>query len=309
MATQTRCSRINDLCKPITVNIMTPSHEPSSVIVIKTIKYILYQRQQIPFTYEFLMDLALKGKAVLNDSKIKEGAGRGVHFRDVRTQWKKYQKIVESFEMLEEIFKNVRQELDQCNNHLVPEVMIVLGSTPMSPKEVYRIILPQHSRISSTSDIAPKTNIFHMFRGIMTCEELQNFVTKSLSTTNTYLFVKKRAGLNSPWLLPKRLYEPPNMGQHIIFSLKGSTSEEQSISSNVDNDTGQEAEIYPDCALVTEDSEEQFRLPYNEGHNPLHRNSYVSHDLKKNSVDKNFDDMHWYQAKHVFRGFVNEMQF
>ncbi|XP_049788610.1 MAD2L1-binding protein isoform X2 [Schistocerca nitens] len=278
MATQTRCSRINDLCKPITVNIMTPSHEPSSVIVIKTIKYILYQRQQIPFTYEFLMDLALKGKAVLNDSKIKEGA-------------------------------NVRQELDQCNNHLVPEVMIILGSTPMSPKEVYRIILPQHSSISSTSDIAPKTNIFHMFRGIMTCEELQNFVTKSLSTTNTYLFVKKRAGLNSPWLLPKRLYEPPNMGQHIIFSLKGSTCEEQSISSNVDNDTGQEAEIYPDCALVTEDSEEQFRLPYNEGHNPLHRNSYVSHDLKKNSVDKNFDDMHWYQAKHVFRGFVNEMQF
>ncbi|XP_037876319.1 uncharacterized protein LOC101742634 isoform X2 [Bombyx mori] len=98
-------------------------------VVAELIKFIAYQRLQIPYTYPWLKQLITKRKELDHENR-KESFQSEKHFRTAETALKNLDLILKSL-------------LLEINSPSMPdEVCIILGATPITCKEVYRLILP-----------------------------------------------------------------------------------------------------------------------------------------------------------------------
>ncbi|XP_046971357.1 uncharacterized protein LOC124538357 [Vanessa cardui] len=148
-------------------------------IVVEIIKFLAYQRLQIPYTYQWLKEIVNKRKACEN---IKEGFQSERHFRTASA----------ALDNLDFIIKSLLKEIGGAS---VPEeICIALGSTPITCKEVYRLILPTscHMPQCNSSNIASDQKIQRtVFKNLVTSEKLSEVFFNSISPTNMYVFLKK----------------------------------------------------------------------------------------------------------------------
>jgi len=175
----------------IDVNLDEPlTSDSCTKVVMELIKYILYQKQQIQFTYEALAQ----------------------YQRSMKTT----DRNAASFKALSSTLKNVSDELSSqfflkgCD---VKEIAIILGATVLSPKLYVGIELPsyvlnsnQHKEYQHSS----RKPLLKLMRSMLACNEFQEAMNASSNMTNMFVMLRK-SGSNSVsnFFLPKPEYVPP----------------------------------------------------------------------------------------------------
>ncbi|RLU21023.1 hypothetical protein DMN91_007639 [Ooceraea biroi] len=160
-------------------------------VVIEIVKYILYQKQQIPFVYEALA--------------------------------RKFQTNVQATDRNAVSFKNLSNTLKNVSDHIssqfflegcdMKEVAVLLGATIFSPKVYIGIEFPpyilnskQHKEYQHSS----RKPLLKLMKAILECEEFQEAMSAPLGVTNTFIMLKKSDRNSvSDYFLPKPQYTPP----------------------------------------------------------------------------------------------------
>ncbi|XP_014372038.2 uncharacterized protein LOC106721588 [Papilio machaon] len=149
-------------------------------IVVELIKFIAYQRLQIPYSYQWL-------KQVVNKKR------QCIEAKDTFQSEKHFHVASSALENLDFIIKSLLKEID---GPTVPgEVCIALGGTPDTSKEVYRLLLPSYCHKSQchSKHIASDQKIqMNVFRTLVTSDVLSKVFQNTLPPTNLHVLLKKK---------------------------------------------------------------------------------------------------------------------
>ncbi|KAG8323664.1 hypothetical protein J6590_001407 [Homalodisca vitripennis] len=213
---------------PLTValtDIITP--KSCSSYIAELIKYIVFNKQQIPYPYERLKLFVLKRRErqkliELHNNSENNDASLRVSF----VMEKYYKKVEEAFEILDNVFKCIEHELTKSSEHLLEEVVLLFGATPLSPKDVYRIKIPSLTYGHSENQHLYKRQIGNLFRNIIISDDVNARLQRSVGLTNMFVMVKLRKGGNtdSQWLLPRDCYQLSQRAQQVCFTLESTAA-------------------------------------------------------------------------------------
>ncbi|CAD1480236.1 unnamed protein product [Heterotrigona itama] len=162
-------------------------------LVIELLKYILYQKQQIPFTCDSLSQLKMKP----TDRNLSS----------IRT-------LLSSLKSTSEQLNSEFHQKD-CK---IKEIAILIGATIISPKLHIRIEFP--SDILSSQEHfeckhASRKPLLSLMKSILQCPEFQAALSLPLSPTNTFVLIEKSDNnLVSEFFLPKPQYIPSNQSSN-----------------------------------------------------------------------------------------------
>ncbi|XP_018373104.1 PREDICTED: MAD2L1-binding protein isoform X1 [Trachymyrmex cornetzi] len=155
-------------------------------VVMELIKYILYQKQQIPLTYEAL-------------ERFQNTTDRNAV----------------SFKALSSTLKNVEDHLSSqfflkgCD---IKEVALILGATILSPKFYIGIDLPSYvlnSKQHKEYQHSSRKPLLKLMRSMFECDEFQKAMNAPLNMTNMFIMLKKSDSNSvSDFFLPKPQYVP-----------------------------------------------------------------------------------------------------
>ncbi|XP_068618986.1 uncharacterized protein [Battus philenor] len=149
-------------------------------IVVELLKFVAYQRLQIPYTYQWLKQVVSKKKS--NQDK-KDTFQSERHFLTAST----------ALDNLDFLIKSLLKEIDGPS--IPEEVCIAFGGTPVTCKEVYRLLLPTlcHKPQCNSQFIASDKKIqMNVFRTLVTSGQLNKVFYDPLPPTNLYIFIKKK---------------------------------------------------------------------------------------------------------------------
>ncbi|XP_077990048.1 MAD2L1-binding protein-like [Glandiceps talaboti] len=205
----------------VTLNGRVPPHLQSR-LVVETIKHLLYQREQIPMPYEHL-----KRRYVTKEQKD--------HSRlSLSSECKKclqcLETIDEHFQHLDDVFQITQ----------VTRVMILFGSTAVTPKEMYLVNLHNLHRNYGSAGVTSKSGIRCLMRALITNVVLSE--ADSLCQTNVLVLVEahRDSGLN--WFKPKLSFKTPSRGKQFEIKFASTHSDEEVEDEN--------AQFYDDDDLV-----------------------------------------------------------
>ncbi|XP_024936093.1 MAD2L1-binding protein [Cephus cinctus] len=161
-----------------------------SKLITELIKYLLYQKQQIPFSCESLTQLQAKAKP--ND----------------RNSWSAKAVLNSLRNMSDQLTSQLH--LEGCN---VKEVVIAMGATVVSPKFCVRVELPA-GILSSQNHLdyqhPPRKPLLTLMRSMFENTEFQEAISVPLAPTNTFVLLhKKDYNMVSQFFLPKPQYMLP----------------------------------------------------------------------------------------------------
>ncbi|XP_045776531.1 uncharacterized protein LOC123874980 [Maniola jurtina] len=163
-------------------------------IVVELIKFIAYQRLQIPYTYQWLKQVVNKRKSC---EDIRESHQSERHYFVAST----------ALSNLDFIIKSLLKEIDSAS--IPDEICIILGATPITCKEVYRLLLPRlcHKQQCHSTHIATDQKIqMNVFKTLVTSEKLSQIFFNGLSPTNMYILIKKNM-LNNQDVVCSNIFE------------------------------------------------------------------------------------------------------
>ncbi|TGZ56508.1 Uncharacterized protein DBV15_07124 [Temnothorax longispinosus] len=257
-------------------------------VVMELIKYILYQKQQIPFTYEALAQF---------QTSVKTTDRNAVSFRALSGTLKTVSDHLSS-----QFF------LKGCD---IKEVAIILGATILSPKLYIGIDLPsyvlnskqhkeyQHSsrkpllklmrstRKMNFTEHACKYMLedreihvsFYICRSMLECDEFQEAMNVPLNMTNMFVMLRKNDSNSvSDFFLPKPQYVPP-MQTASCFRIKLCQSDQADMRCNCRT----LVKVYHDsCKTYLENEDDVQYTQYNSATQSSYR---------------------WYQSKQIIKGF------
>lgn len=120
---------------PVTVTSeLTLTPLAGSLLVNEILKGLLYQKGQIPFAYTYMKQLVEKRRKKLSQE---ENEAKKVNF----ALEKHYRVVSAAYDYMELVMKGISVQLsDQVSQ--VKEVVMVLGTSPNCPKEVFTIEIP-----------------------------------------------------------------------------------------------------------------------------------------------------------------------
>ncbi|KAJ8713988.1 hypothetical protein PYW08_007608 [Mythimna loreyi] len=248
-------------------------------VMVELIKFIAYQKRQIPYPYQWLKQVVTKKKSCENreGEHVKDSFQSERHFRVAST----------ALENLDFILKGLQKEI---NGPSIPdEVCIALGATPVSLKEVYRVLLPAqcHQPQCHSTHIA-NDQIIHrsVFRTLATSEKISQFFYQQLQPTNLYVFIKKKLVNNQDTVLDNDNFvlcngcRIPRNSKIVVLDLRSKT--------------------FDNLACCNE-----FKIFGDSGYQSLQ-------NLQLEDSEDNEDDFHeiestesvqWYQSSYVMKGF------
>ncbi|XP_021942480.1 uncharacterized protein LOC110841329 isoform X2 [Zootermopsis nevadensis] len=132
-----------------------------------------------------------------------------------------HKKMVEAYRNFESIFQNVQLELQNsvaCGD-AVEEVVLLIGATSRSPREVYRIVIPPVSCVESDQKQSENRIRLNLLRCVVLSEDLTDMLDRSIGLTNMYVMLKKRRGTSSHWFVPDDSYGLPLRGRQAVIFL------------------------------------------------------------------------------------------
>ncbi|XP_034237876.1 MAD2L1-binding protein [Thrips palmi] len=181
-----------------------------SHLAVEFFKHIAYQRQQIPFPYKQL-------KSVLS-RKIEQDSSTVTGARSCQAE-NEFIKVKGMFESMQNAFQNLEEEL--CSHEgMIQEIAMILGATPLSPRDVYRFQFPPLLLGHLDSKHPHQSNLLSLFRCLISSEDLHSFFKQPLSPTNMFLFIRKNNTiLATSAFTPKERYNLPTSGKHAIIRL------------------------------------------------------------------------------------------
>jgi len=214
----------NHLIVPYTIeitDIFTP--KSCSSFIAELIKYIAYNKEQIPYPYDRLKLYVLKRR---EREKLNKNHNSLESITSARVGFlleKYYKKVEEAFEVLESTFQCIDQELKSCERW-VEEVVVMFGPTAVSAKDVYRFQVPSLAHGHCNTQHLIKRQIGNLFRGIIISDEINTKLERRVGMTNMFVMLKMKKGANpeSKWLQPKDYHRMSQRAQQVCFSFASS---------------------------------------------------------------------------------------
>lgn len=158
-------------------------------LIIELIKYVLYQKQQIPFTYDSLVQLQTKVKKTDRNSSF----------------------IKTLLNTLNNVSDHLSSEL-LLKGCIVKEIVIIVGATILLPKLQITLELPTQildSLSHAGCQHSSQKPLLNLMRSMMECSEFQDAMTLPLGPTNMFLLLQKSDNNSiSNFFLPKPQYIP-----------------------------------------------------------------------------------------------------
>ncbi|XP_064603653.1 MAD2L1-binding protein-like [Liolophura sinensis] len=164
-------------------------------LVCELVKYLSFQRNQIPLPVDHV-------KRDLKKRTEKEG-----NTHEARINRVEHRKSKEFVTVLDKIMENLHTAFDHCPD--IRQVLIIIGGTSVSPKEMYRVTIPPY--YPDATPVSEKSSIKILFRQLITDDFLGS--VNPLSATSTMLLLNAPRNCGLEWFLAKPHYKPPNRGR------------------------------------------------------------------------------------------------
>ncbi|RZF36423.1 hypothetical protein LSTR_LSTR010843 [Laodelphax striatellus] len=160
-----------------------------STLVSSIIKYLIYQRHQIPYTFEVLKHLVKRRKELVSNDSEEEQSEISRH--DRLTVEREFNKALDVYEAIDSVLRQIDSELHSLSpEHNIQEIVIIFGTTALHPKNVFRIVVPPVNYNHSDSSHPPQKLLNCLFRSMMTSDELNSILDHQMCPTNTFILMK-----------------------------------------------------------------------------------------------------------------------
>ena len=195
------------------------SQSINSKLLNSCIEYLIYQRQQVPLPFHEL-------KRIVEDQERNDleagDRGRPLARRSLSTE---YRKAIKVYQDLQCLFDHINKLFSSTT---VNSAMIILGSTPVSPKEHYFVTFPRTKQATPADDISTRVSnsaCRKMIQSLISNQELGSF--KDISPTSMLVFIQASRTSDVEWFRPKPAFKPPHRGQSCRITLTTACSGQQ----------------------------------------------------------------------------------
>ncbi|XP_032397996.1 MAD2L1-binding protein isoform X2 [Etheostoma spectabile] len=202
------------------VNVVFPgtvTQEGSCRFVSEILKCILYQRQQLPMTYDQLVYSQKKQQASMQDKDI---VGR----RPVQSADMDWRKCQQTLQELEEVLQQLEVLFSLSR---VPRVLLLMGGSLILPKELYEINMEALVLAGGDQCLRVSSCLRQLFRTLFVSDLLFDSRPVRLMPTTVLALAHRDCGVG--WFRPKLQFKVPTRvkNQIIALSTDPSTCEEQ----------------------------------------------------------------------------------
>ncbi len=200
------------------------------------------------------------------------------------------------------------------SNISVKELCIIFGSTPLQPKEIYRLQLhynradcttnnesgtnDSNHAINATTTTTTEKTIRKIFQQIMLNQCIGQ---KDLLPTKLFLLVKGNRGLLVNQLLPKQNYKPIFINDTTNNNNK-STKKKRKRYEIYSLHFGENIDVCSECKA--EDNGSNNNNNNNNNNNPNNNNTTTNDNNNIQNNEQIDDDCLWYQSSYTISGFT-----
>ena len=227
---------VRKACQDIQVEVEFPEKlSKASLVKVLTdlMKNLLHQRNQIPLQYDFITKDIKAIEEVMDRKENEEPMRENIQSRAAartnrqtaraaKTRAVYLKNSARLVREVEEMMNIIREEVE--NSDLV-SISLLFGATPVSPREVYTIKIPQ-----TTGNLASSARVgVHLFRAMVSNDSLHRLTSSRLPVSNTYLiFCKTNAPVTSSLLLlPSYSLPPSTRCPRVTFNIRSVDMEEE----------------------------------------------------------------------------------
>ncbi|XP_041644711.1 MAD2L1-binding protein-like [Cheilinus undulatus] len=175
--------------------------------VSEILKCILYQRQQLPMTYEQLVYSQKKQQASMQDKDI-------VSRRPVQSADMDWRKCQQTLQELEEVLQQLEVLFSLSS---VPRVLLLLGGSLVFPKELYEINMENLEVASGDQCLRVSSCLRQLFRTLFIADILSDSKPVRLMPTTVLVLAHRDCGTG--WFRPKLQFKVPTRVKNQVIAL------------------------------------------------------------------------------------------
>uniref|UniRef100_A0A8C5MTT6 MAD2L1 binding protein n=1 Tax=Leptobrachium leishanense TaxID=445787 RepID=A0A8C5MTT6_9ANUR len=209
------CSQGDDSVSVVFPGLVT--RESCSLFTCELIKHILHQRHQLPLPYEQLLVFAKRQQGsdepVLRRPKVEDTVSR-----QCQQTLSNVEKLVSQLETLFSISS-------------VPRVLLLMGGSPMNPRELYEINLEDVQLGNGEQSLRTRPCLRQIFRSLFFADPFSEL--RSTSLMALVVMVQAHRDCGTDWFLPKLHFKVPNRRR--ILTVRLSCSEQQSLPASAED--------------------------------------------------------------------------
>ncbi|KAM9847503.1 MAD2L1-binding protein [Aulostomus maculatus] len=182
----------------------TVTQEGCCRFVSEILKCILYQRQQLPMTYDQLVYSQKKQQASMQDKDV---VRRQPVDKDRRKCQKTLQELEEVLQQLEVLFSLSK----------VPRVLLMMGGSLVLPKELYEINMEELVLACGDRCLRVSTCLRQLFRTLFVADLLSDTRPVRLMPTTVLVLAHRDCGVG--WFRPKLQFKVPTRVKNRVIAL------------------------------------------------------------------------------------------
>ncbi|KAM4607892.1 MAD2L1-binding protein [Polymixia lowei] len=185
----------------------TVSQEGCCRFVSEILKCILYQRQQLPMTYDQLVYSQKKLQASMQNKEV-------VSWRPVQSADMDLRKCQRTLQELEEVLQQLKVLFSLS---LVPRVLLLLGGSLILPKELYEINMEALVLAAGDQSLRVSSCLRQLFRTLFVADLLSDARPVRLMATTILVLAHRDCGVG--WFRPKLDFKVPTRVKNQIIAL------------------------------------------------------------------------------------------
>ncbi|KAM7385796.1 hypothetical protein PAMP_001852 [Pampus punctatissimus] len=192
------------------VNVVFPgtvTQEGCCRFVSEILKCILYQRQQLPMTYDQLVYSQKKRQASMQDKDV-------VSRRQVQPADMDCRKCQQTLQELEEVLQQLEVLFSLSK---VPRVLLLMGGSLVLPKELYEINMEALILASGDQCLRVSACLRQLFRTLFVADLLSDTKPVRLMPTTVLALAHRDCGVD--WFRPKLQFKVPTRVKNQIIAL------------------------------------------------------------------------------------------
>ncbi|XP_040034490.2 MAD2L1-binding protein [Gasterosteus aculeatus] len=222
-ASKQHCNTESIDCEPMRkaqdegrVNVVFPgtvTQDGCCRFVSEILKCILYQRQQLPMTYDQLVYSQKKRQASMQDKDIV--SRRPVQAADM--DWRKSQQTLQE---LEEVLQQLEVLFSLSR---VPRVLLIMGGSLVLPKELYEINMEALILAGGDKSLRVSSCLRQLFHTLFVADLLSD--SRPIRLMPTTVLAMAHRDCDVGWFRPKLQFKMPTRVKHQIIALSTAPSD------------------------------------------------------------------------------------
>ncbi|XP_041745377.1 MAD2L1-binding protein isoform X3 [Coregonus clupeaformis] len=177
--------------------------------VSEILKCILYQRQQLPMTYDQLVYSQKRQQAAMQNEAVVgwrpgQSAAEGLDWRRCQRTLQDLEEVLQQLEVLFSL-------------SLVPRVLLLLGGSLLLPKELYEVNMEDVILAAGDLSLRVSSCLRQVFRTLFVADLLSDAKPVRLTATTVMVLAHRDCGVG--WFRPKLNFKVPTRVKSQVISL------------------------------------------------------------------------------------------